>query len=979
MELKHSRIIICAAAVLALSLGGCTAEIENPQETDDPTDAIVKVTLGMDDGTKAGLSDLETAFWEEGDVIQWHDSEGNSTSYTLKAADLTDQYHATFNAVIPNLASKDVQGFFSKGCSGQAIFASETTQQAAGAMDGAQIKFISDKGYRTITRGTEEIELSMELAGGILRFIPYTTSRGTESIVSIRIETGAYIAGTVAYDHDQGECSTPTGDTSKSACVTLSTPMALAGVNSKETSSGIYLSIPERTFTGYRVTVSTDAAKYVFETDKEMSVAANTVKNVYLNLDKAARYASESVKLELTAAMVSTNAPMEYVTQGKNPDAYGWGNPDWFLPLESAAAEARRAKFGLASNLFDDDDATCFHTNMDWGVSYSSWGCRTAGEGCAQHYIQVTLGSNVDSLDEIKFRNSDWTALGDGSLRILTSPDGSAFTTFSSLSSIGTGDLRSVKDLAPDGGIKAVRFLYDTSVGWTGCGNSFGLAELEFYAQSGSEPLPYVPLAQGDEEGDEDIEITDNDHYEVSIYVGGEWKRVQVRDALCSNAARHGQIWNDWSNSKNLRDNMCYALFDNAFTSDVKVRVKKLDGNFTSAAVRPGNYGITPTSVGDNTIEFDLPYSKRKVSVEFDGDRYHNLFLIGARPDQDKPTSSSPNVRYFGPGEHNEGTITLTAGQTLYIDYGAVVYATVRVTGDGCTIAGHGVLSGELLDHWGESGYSCGDVLIQVNPATASCMNGFTLKDVTIIDSPSWTCKMNWIYGVDIDGVNMICWILNGDGLDLVSCSNVEIQNCFLRNYDDCITLKVQDAYTFRPDLCDVHIHDCLLWNDYAHGLVVGPESGNSSTGSGSIHDVLIEDCIFLDNVNSVETDYANAAFAIYQVRQVNWGNQNAGNANDIESITAKNLYFDDIQSSGRNVFIKQNSNMETSCTMSGITLENFTISDRNHVQTPACEIQANQNTITGLNVKNFIFSGNKITSTGSNFVVSGMVDVSFQ
>ena len=54
--------------------------------------------------------------------------------------------------------------------------------------------------------------------------------------------------------------------------------------------------------------------------------------------------------------------------------------------------------------------------------------------------------------------------------------------------------------------------------------------------------------------------------------------------------------------------------------------------------IRPSTYGITPVNVGDNTIEFTLPqWEKRKVSVEFDGDRFYNLMILPNRPDPDRP------------------------------------------------------------------------------------------------------------------------------------------------------------------------------------------------------------------------------------------------------------------------------------------------------------------------------------------------------
>lgn len=66
----------------------------------------------------------------------------------------------------------------------------------------------------------------------------------------------------------------------------------------------------------------------------------------------------------------------------------------------------------------------------------------------------------------------------------------------------------------------------------------------------------------------------------------------------------------------------------------------------TSVGVRV----TTKESASSNTVEFTLPaYEKRKVSVEFDGDRYHNLFLMPSRPDTRKPAVSGGNVSYYGP------------------------------------------------------------------------------------------------------------------------------------------------------------------------------------------------------------------------------------------------------------------------------------------------------------------------------------------
>ena len=59
-----------------------------------------------------------------------------------------------------------------------------------------------------------------------------------------------------------------------------------------------------------------------------------------------------------------------------------------------------------------------------------------------------------------------------------------------------------------------------------------------------------------------------------------------------------------------------------------------------------------------------------------------------SRPSRSSPTAGTYNVKYYGKGEHNAGTIYLTSGQTLYIDQGAKVYANVKTIGSSFTING---------------------------------------------------------------------------------------------------------------------------------------------------------------------------------------------------------------------------------------------------------------------------------------------------
>lgn len=456
--------------------------------------------------------------------------------------------------------------------------------------------------------------------------------------------------------------------------------------------------------------------------------------------------------------------------------------------------------------------------------------------------------------------------------------------------------------------------------------------------------------------------------YSVLVESDGAWEEMTVWDALCSNAAKHSEIWNDWDNSKAKRDTMSYCIFENPFSGPVKIRVKKLDGTFSSAQIRPSNYGISATTIGGNMIEFTIPsFEMHKVSVEFDNDRQHNLFLYGYRPDSDKPTENSSSVKYYGPGVHNAGTITLNSGQTLYIDYGAIVYGNVVANGSNVTIAGHGILSGAKLKHWGDKQYSWGDMLIRCNSLNSPVSN-LNIKDITMIDSPGWNLCITSTDGVTIKGVNMISWELNGDGIDVVSCTGVDISDCFIRTYDDCITLKCRFIVTPITDVSDVKIHDNLIWADYARGIVVGPEAGNTKY-SGRLHDITIRDCTFLQHARGL-TDDLRAAFAIGQGSDGStdlWSGTNP--PTKISDITAENLTFDDIDPSGRAVSIRQYGGTPK-VTMDNITLRNITVNNKQANKYPALSIFTKGSTITGMKIIGFSVNGEKINGTGSQFTI---------
>lgn len=450
-----------------------------------------------------------------------------------------------------------------------------------------------------------------------------------------------------------------------------------------------------------------------------------------------------------------------------------------------------------------------------------------------------------------------------------------------------------------------------------------------------------------------------NPYYNVYVLKDRRWQTVEVRNALCSDSSNHHEeIWNDWDNSKKLRDTMCYALFTHDFADAVRVKVEKRSG-FSRVAVRPSAYGITTKeSASSNTVEFTLPaYEKRKVSVEFDGDRYHNLFLMPSRPDTRKPAVSGGNVSYYGPGEHTEGIIVLTEGQTLYVDEGAVLYPqNIQVRGNGVTIAGRGVISGEKMRHWGEE-FSNADVMIDVQGNKhEGGYTDFRIEGVTMIDAPSWCLRVMNTDNVAIENINMIHWDLNGDGIDLCTVTGATINDCMLRAYDDCITLKVRSNADPYGNVHDIRITNCIIWGDYARGIVVGPECGNVWWASGDIRNIEIRNCTVLEAARG-------QALAIMQ----ELGDfSEAGGPALIDNVLFEDCVVDNIHSSGTPIYTSQ-VNKGESCEMKNVVFRNVTILDGLGCQPSQVNVN---NTYTSIDFDNLIYNSRKITSFGKEIVL---------
>lgn len=179
------------------------------------------------------------------------------------------------------------------------------------------------------------------------------------------------------------------------------------------------------------------------------------------------------------------------------------------------------------------------------------------------------------------------------------------------------------------------------------------------------------------------------------------------------------------------------------------------------------------------------------------------------------------------------------------------VYASCLYAEDAKNIAvtGFGLLNGNGAKWWDLQRNHIED-LAYPRPKLVSfdSCSHVTLKDFSIIDSPSWTINPILCENVTVDNLNIKnpADSPNTDGIDPESCKNVRIANCSIDVGDDCIAIKAGTEDTAKRVPCEnITITNCTMV--HGHGAVV-----LGSEMSGDIRNVTISNCVFQDTDRGV-------------------------------------------------------------------------------------------------------------------------------
>lgn len=310
------------------------------------------------------------------------------------------------------------------------------------------------------------------------------------------------------------------------------------------------------------------------------------------------------------------------------------------------------------------------------------------------------------------------------------------------------------------------------------------------------------------------------------------------------------------------------AYFD--FSGTVEISVTSIKRKFSAARIRPLSYGIEPEVTG-NTLHFALD-RPRNMSIELDGDIFHNLQLFAGPVETDVPDKADAHTIYYGPGIHKVGNVHLTTGQHVYLAGGAVVEGQFFIEHQqDVSISGRGIL-------YQRPDSSLKDIPRHDGIMIANSTN-IIVEGIIVIPN-AYTVLAGESRHVQVRNIKSLSAGSNNDGIDVFCSEDVLIDGVFLRNSDDCIAIYGH-RWNYYGNVRNVTVSNSTLWADVAHPILAGTHGDPS-------HPDTLEELHFL-NIDILD-HHEN------QVDYQGCMSLNAGDSNLIRNVLFRDMRVEDFR-----------------------------------------------------------------------------------
>lgn len=235
-------------------------------------------------------------------------------------------------------------------------------------------------------------------------------------------------------------------------------------------------------------------------------------------------------------------------------------------------------------------------------------------------------------------------------------------------------------------------------------------------------------------------------------------------------------------------------------TATVTVTMPGL-GSSAVPVVTPRTLGIATSRSGDS-VTFTVRDAHPLV-VETPGVRA--LFLFITPSETAVPTAATPDVLYYGPGEHDAGVVRPQSGQTVYLAPGALVHGRIDIDGvTGVTVTGRGI-----LDAGSDTSRAAKTMAIRVHDSSDVTVSGIGVRG-----AQWWQTLFIRSSGVHVSWLNLMGTLINNDGIDTDGVQDMTVAHNFVMSGDDGFGWHALDAATNgEPDTRGLHATDTTFWN----------------------------------------------------------------------------------------------------------------------------------------------------------------------
>lgn len=302
------------------------------------------------------------------------------------------------------------------------------------------------------------------------------------------------------------------------------------------------------------------------------------------------------------------------------------------------------------------------------------------------------------------------------------------------------------------------------------------------------------------------------------------------------------------------------------FEGKVELKVKLNNGVVNTVKIRPAAEDIEYVKNG-NIIYFSLD-RPTKLSIEINGDRLHNLHVFANELEKEIPDINDSRVMYFAPGLHKPkdqpgNSFNVSSNTTVYLAPGSVIngkFICNRV--ENVRIIGRGIIlepqRGVEITHSNNIEI---DGITVINPSHYTVYGGesanITINNLKSFSSKGWT-----------------------DGIDLMSCSNVKINDVFLRNSDDCIAIYAH-RWNYFGNVKNYTVTNAILWADVAHPINIGLHG--SAEDRNVIEDIHFKDITILEHDEDSHEYQGCIALSV-------------SDHNLVKNLTFENIHIEEVQ-----------------------------------------------------------------------------------